>query len=498
MAPQATATRTALRAEIVALQLFVGLLLVFRLYYDFNGDLLGDEAYYWMWGQHLGWSYFDHPPLHAWLLRLVSIVAGWHMPSVRLLTWATLGGIFLIFRDWAARLNPADPKLWFWRTAAIYLASPLFFGMTTVAYNDHLLVFCSFLAIHCFVVFTDRFETGAPNALRWLYLAAGALGLAVLSKYNGLFVGFGFIAAFLLRPKLRALLATPHPWLAALLAAVMQAPVIWWNLTENLASFRYHLDDRWGGTAGQLNLMHPVNFVLVTTILWSPFLIWPLLRLSFSKPLSDFESRARTVALGTFVISTLFLLAISLVLDAYFYWNIVAFVGVMPLLTRFLQNRILLWAHLLFGLLLAALVVMNFGIIPVGDALHRQDNGSSINYGWSEVADHIRAAEAIKPVDLVAATRYSTTSQLGFALGTTAAVKLSPEHSQYDYWQNEADFAGKSALILTDEPDDSAVIAFLRAHFTTLDQVDSFGISRFGIGLYSWRIWRGDGYIPTP
>jgi hypothetical protein len=278
----------------------------------------------------------------------------------------------------------------------------------------------------------------------------------------------------------------------------MQAPVIWWNLTENLASFRYHLDDRWAGTAGQLNLMHPVNFMLVTTILWSPFLIWPLLRLSFSKPLNDFESRARTVALGTFVVSTLFLLAISLVLDAYFYWNIVAFVGLMPLLTRFLQNRFLLWAHLLFGLLLAGLVVMNFGIIPVGDTLHRQDNGSSINYGWAEIADHIRAAEATKPVDLVAATRYSTTSQLGFALVTTAAVKLSPEHSQYDYWQNEADFVGKSALILTDEPDESAVIAFLRAHFTTLTQVDAFSISRFGIGLYSWRIWRGDGYIPTP
>ena len=29
-----------------------------------------DEAYYWLWGQHLDWSYYDHPPLAAWLERL--------------------------------------------------------------------------------------------------------------------------------------------------------------------------------------------------------------------------------------------------------------------------------------------------------------------------------------------------------------------------------------------------------------------------------------------
>jgi len=30
------------------------------------------------------------------------------------------------------------------------------------------------------------------GANRWLYLAAATLGLAVLTKYNGIFVGFGF------------------------------------------------------------------------------------------------------------------------------------------------------------------------------------------------------------------------------------------------------------------------------------------------------------------
>ena len=30
-----------------------------------------DEAYYWVWTQRLDFSYFDHPPMIAWLLWIV-------------------------------------------------------------------------------------------------------------------------------------------------------------------------------------------------------------------------------------------------------------------------------------------------------------------------------------------------------------------------------------------------------------------------------------------
>lgn len=484
------------RGEIIALQLVVMLFCVLRLYYDFAADLLGDEAYYWMWGQHLGWSYFDHPPLHAWLLRIASAVAGWHPFSVRLLTWLSLAGVLAIFWSWARRLAPDAPQLWFWRSAAIYLASPLFFGLTMIAYNDHLLVALSLLAVHCLVRFTESVEAEPRPRWGWLYAAALALGLATLTKYNGGLIGLGFLLAFLLRPGLRATLRTRHPWLAALLAIAMQAPVVYWNLTTALASFRYHLDDRWAGTAGHFAPMHAVNFLLLTALLWSPFLIWPLIRLMRSSPASGFEDWARAVALPVFAAATLALLAISTALDAYFYWNIVAFVGLMPLLTGYLRNALLRWAHLALGLAIAGLVVCDLAVVPPGPLFGHDDRGSSINFGWSEIAGHIRAAAARQAVDLYAATRYSTTAQLGFALGITNAVKLSAEHSQYDYWQVDADLAGKSALILTDEPDGSPQIEWLKSHFVGLSQADAFSINRFGTPIYDWRIFRGDSYRP--
>ncbi len=161
----AARTTAGSRAEIVALQVLVGIFLALRLTFTLNGDLLADEAYYFLWGQQLDWSYFDHAPLHAWLLGLMSQIFGWQEFTVRVLTWLTLGGVLAIFRDWSKRLAPDDPGLWFWRTAAIYLASPLFFGMTMVAYNDHLLVFCTLLTLHCFLIFAGMQEAVEPGAL---------------------------------------------------------------------------------------------------------------------------------------------------------------------------------------------------------------------------------------------------------------------------------------------------------------------------------------------
>ena len=84
-------------------------LLAVKIYFEFAAAPIGDEAYYWMWGQKLAWSYFDHPPLHAWLLRLMDLVFGWNLFALRALTWATFGGTLWIFWDWARRLKPDDP-----------------------------------------------------------------------------------------------------------------------------------------------------------------------------------------------------------------------------------------------------------------------------------------------------------------------------------------------------------------------------------------------------
>jgi hypothetical protein len=136
-------------------------------------------------------------------------------------------------------------------------------------------------------------------------------------------------------------------------------------------------------------------------------------------------------------------------------------------------------------------------VTPVAPLVNYGDRGSSINIDWPTVAAHMRAAQQAHPADLVAGTRYSTASQIGFSLGTTAAVPITSQPElEYQYWIDRAALAGKSALILTDEDDGSPVLQYLSQSFSNLTMVDDFTITRFGREVYHWRIFHGDDYKP--
>ena len=57
-----------------------------------------DEAYYWVWTQRLDFSYFDHPPMIAWLLWVVGQV-GQTEAVLRIVPVACLSGaVWLMWR----------------------------------------------------------------------------------------------------------------------------------------------------------------------------------------------------------------------------------------------------------------------------------------------------------------------------------------------------------------------------------------------------------------
>jgi 4-amino-4-deoxy-L-arabinose transferase-like glycosyltransferase len=424
-------------------------------------------------------------------------VFGWQPLTVRVLTWLTLAGVLAIFWNWAKRFAPDDPQLWFWRTAAIYLASPLFFGMTMVAYNDHLLVFTTLLALHCFLMFASKQEEDESGALPWLYGAALALGAAALSKYNGAFVGIGFALAFFIRPRLRAMLATPHPWLAGLLALATQVPVIWWNLAHGGASFRFHLDERWGAGAWTPSAIQPLIFLGWTIIVLSPVLLYPIVRMIWGKAATPFEDRTRTLVLSIFAVSTVTMTIVAVFLEAYFYWNIVAFAGLIPLLTHYMGNVWVRSVHFVYGLIFAVGLVINFTVAPVQVLVTGKiDPASGMNFGWAEITQHLEAALAEHPTDLIGAPRYPVAAQIGFALHRPDAISFNRELSQYLYWKQSADLEDKSGLVLVGEPDVRRYLPALKERFTALEEIDRFTISGFGRDIYTWRLYRGEGYSP--
>ena len=148
------------RWKIVLLQLIVLYLLGLKLWFGIAVTPMGDEAYYWMWGQHLSWSYFDHPPLDGWLQGAVAAVLPWSNLTVRVLSWLTLAATLWIFWLWSARLAPADRQGWFWHTAVIYLTVPVIYLMSSFAFHDHLLMFFVVASIYVFHGFAGDWENG--------------------------------------------------------------------------------------------------------------------------------------------------------------------------------------------------------------------------------------------------------------------------------------------------------------------------------------------------
>jgi len=426
-------------------------------------------------------------------LGLVAQFFGWHPFNVRLLTWISLLGTFAIFWSWAPRLLPADPRGYFWQTSAIYLATPVLFLMSTMAFHDHLLLFLVLASAHFFLRFADHWEEGG-RSVRDLYLGAFCLGLAALTKYNAIFLGLGFALMVLVRPRLRPALLSPHLYLAALLSLGLQAPVLYWNFTAGFASYKFHLSDRLTGDWDSLNFWYPVDFILNMALVLGPGLFLALFRFPVDRSRTDAERRAHTLALAVFGISTATFIAVSFFVYAYFYWNIVGYAALIAVAFRYLGDRWLYRLHLGFGLVMATLVTVNFTVLPVVPLFGFTDWGTAANYGWVELAAEVDALHDQHPDAFLAATRYTYAAQLGFQLENPDVTSINPGRDQYDSWTDREALRGHDAIIVADG---AWPIEFARTQFEAVTPLKDVVISRLGREITSFQLYLGETYIPS-
>ena len=237
-----------------------------RLAFSLSLPLLYDEAYYWQLSKNLGFGYYDHPPLVMVLIRLGTLAAGDTEIGVR------FASIFIaLAATWAV-----------WRAAAILFLDERLAALAALYFNLTIATMGAFslmtsdgpvLAAAAFLLFflAKVVETGKGA---W-WLAVGAtVGLGMLAKYTMLFLGAGIGLWLLIVPELRRWLFSPWPWLGAFVAALLFAPVVYWNWQHDWASFllqsgrgqwlapRFPRDFIFGHVAGQIGFATPFIFAL--------------------------------------------------------------------------------------------------------------------------------------------------------------------------------------------------------------------------------------------
>lgn len=159
----------------ISKQTFIRILVavtVAKIIFAFVFPIKNDEAYYVLWAQHLSSGYYDHPPMIAWLLHLMSYVSGSIAWYRMLAIGSGLVGVWGVYRF--ALFFSTEERARF--AAVLFVLSPLYVMLFLIS-NDAPLLLFSLLGMMLFYVAIEKER-------RWYAVASGALlGMAFLSKY---------------------------------------------------------------------------------------------------------------------------------------------------------------------------------------------------------------------------------------------------------------------------------------------------------------------------
>jgi hypothetical protein len=418
---------------------------------------LGDaEAYYWTWSTNLDWSYYDHGPAVAVLIRLGTELLGPTPLGVRapfiILSTATLWGLATLAKRIACEMALAmgleahthapgglRPGLW---ALLCLLAMPAFQVAGGAANPDVPLL----AATTFFLLALSR--GGSLAAIITAGLVAGALG--VCSKLFALALALPLLsAAWAHRQRLLALTAG----LGALMAG--SAPVVLWNLSHDGAGLLYHLVHRHSGTppgpswinlaklvGGQLGYVSPILLVGLAATL--PHLLrWTNLR---PRP-----HNARILLWTTVALLVPGYLLILVVPSAEPHWPMTGYLPLLLVLAALLpgwrrvpRRRLLVRVAAGFSALVAlalhlhVMTDLGVGVLrAAGTYEPRYDLGNELR-GWPEVAAAVHRAvhtnQRAGTHVLAAGCHYTSCSQLAFAAaGRFEVVCPSPRVDQFDF-----------------------------------------------------------------
>ncbi|MEY3299030.1 MAG: hypothetical protein RLZZ597_2290 [Cyanobacteriota bacterium] len=493
-----------------------------------------DEAYYWLWGQHPSFSYYDHPPFHAWIQGLLSALFGRSTWVLRLSNLASNGILTVTFYRIGRYLYGDDGGDRLWLMVLLFAASPLFFLFSAMAWHDHWLVTFAVLSSFDFVRFVDGYQSDGQGQSHYLYRSAFFLGLAGLSKYNALFVGLSFLATVLTQRTLRRLFGDARFYLALGIAILTLSPILLWNWQQGFASFQFYGDRTTGGGELTLNFLQPLVFLLLCALILGPLQVWGIGRLgrqwrrvnqNFVQP-----SLYPVVAGWMFALSTGTLVALSLVSVALYYWNILAYPLLFPLLAdRFYRParprdpnqadasyRVIqqnptrqrqdppnpdgpsplryprqMMATQGLGLFAVVVLTIHYTVMPLTALFGPADNDSAALYGWDQIAAAVTAQAETLENPLLLTTDYRSAAALAYQLDNPEVLAMSGRIDQTDFWYDIEILDGRDAVLLGEDwhpicPDHLAM-------FERTDPPQTLTIRRFGRPIQTYYLVTGYG-----
>lgn len=416
-----------------------------------------DEVYYWTYALYPNWSHFDHPPMVGWVIQLFSLNLLFdseffiRLASVVFMTADT----YIIYRI-GKDLKDARTGLY---AALLYTASIYAFVITgTFIMPDTPLMLFWLLAVWMAVIYFKRLPT-QKHSDSYIVLFGVFAGLAMLSKYSGVFLWVGMMLYILIFD--RKPLKTWAFYCALFISLQLVIPIWRWNLQYDFISFRFH-GNRVGGSvinlstfgteiAGEFFYNNPVNFMLAIIAVITAF-----------KKKLNIEKSAQRLILCIALPLILVFLFFSLTRPTLPHWNAPAYVLLILLSAVYLRDKhtdsdklpksIIAALSVLMVTIVIGVAEIKTGFIPLDkhtepEMLGRDDFTLDM-YGWRQLGEKFatfrdeKVAEGImKAEDGIVANEWFPLANLDYYVARPLNMKVMgigwPEFLHEYLWINE-------------------------------------------------------------
>ncbi|SFE32024.1 glycosyltransferase family 39 protein [Nitrosomonas sp. Nm166] len=431
-----------IRWRIAAIGIVIFALLL-RLVYFGLAQLIPDEAYYWQYAQHMDLSFYDHPPMVAWLIWLGTAILGHNEFGVRI--GALLCGLITMGYLYALAQNLYD-KSTAMRALLLLAILPVGFGSGLLMTPDAPLVATWAATLY-------YMERALVAGQRWAWLGMGiAFGLGLLSKYSLGLLGIAALVFVIINPAARYWMKRPHPYLAALLALLLFSPVIIWNYTNDWASFAFQ-SNRVLADSYQFSVHHLIFHII---ILLTPvgFLAAALALFSIKQSgTQQLESR-RHLFVQVFAGAPLFVCFILSTFDEpRFHWTVPIWLAILPTmawmmgqtehLSSFVKRIQAGWRSTIIACVFIYAFVLHYVVLGIpGIPYHLFTE----HYFWREtaaeieqIAEEVRNQTGKEPI-IVGMSKWSVASALYFythgdtQLDIRSRNMFGDNGAMYDFW----------------------------------------------------------------
>lgn len=423
-----------------SLFLILGLFTLFHIITSATLSVSDDGAYYWEWSNHLALSYYDHPPMIAYLIWLSTHIFGLNALAIRIpnIIFLLLTS-FILYQICNYLYHDTKSSLC---AVVVFNLFPIIFVGSIITSPDTPSLFCYTLGLFLFIRIMHE-----NNKKLW-YLLGVVVGVGLLSKYTMLFFIFSVGLFFIFNKKQRYWLWKKEPYLAFFIAFLCFTPVLIWNYNHQWASFAFQF---YGRHQLHLKWMSVLGFIGLQFLLLSPVF-------AFGIAVAWFRGiKNKKIILLTCFSSPLFVFIIlSLFIQVRIYWAVMATV---PMAVIFISDKRLLGSVFRIGSVVSLVlcsVVIAQEYYPIVKIKSFSSDPTIDYYSWQPVAkavsEFLNDPKRNRQDWFVFDNRFQSAAQIDYHLNRLhqhyPVYSLSSGITGPSFWQDTSTLHGKNGILV--------------------------------------------------